>query len=385
MGATEAAAITVPQVTEPPTRLFLMVNTLETGGSERQFAVLAGHLTPSRFDVHLACVHRRGEMADHLGEIPEFPLGGSLYGLQSLRARLNLTRHLRDHQIQVAHGFDFYVNLTMIPAARLARVPVVIGSHRQLGDLMTPAQFRAQAAAFRWCDAVVCNSRAGADRLAADGLAREKLFVIGNALPAEAFEGSEPALPPSKSLRVTMVARMNADYKNHAGFLRIAAEVHKRVPDAQFVLAGDGPMRAGIEQQAASLGLGDCVEFLGDRRDISAVLASTDVAVLTSVSEGLSNVIIEAMAAKLPVVAYDVGGNAELVDKTGQRGALITAGNESEFAEGVVRLLSDPDLRAAQGKAARQFAEQNFSLARVLGQYEDLYVSLLDQKRQRKR
>ncbi|MGA2002242.1 MAG: glycosyltransferase [Terriglobales bacterium] len=385
MGATDAANITIPQITEPPTNLFLMVNTLETGGSERQFAVLAEHLAPSRFDVHLGCVHRRGEMADHLGEIPEFPLGGSLYGFQSLRARLDLSRHLRKHQIQVAHGFDFYVNLTMIPAARLARVPIVIGSHRQLGDLMTPAQFRAQATAFRWCDAVVCNSKAGGDRLAADGIAREKLFVIGNALPAAAFETAAPALPPSRSPRVTMVARMNADYKNHAGFLRIAAEVNKRMPDAEFVLAGDGPMRAEIEQQASALGLSSRVVFLGDRRDIPAILASTDVAVLTSVSEGLSNVIIEAFAANLPVVAYDVGGNSELVDNAGQRGALIPAGNESEFAKAVIRLLSDPNLRAHQGSVARQFAEQNFSLARVLGQYEDLYVSLLDEKRQRRR
>ena len=77
--------------------------------------------------------------------------------------------------MQVAHAFDFYANLTMIPAANLARVPVIIGSHRQLGDLMTPAQFRAQAAAFRWCDVVVCNSQAAADRLLAAGLPAAKI------------------------------------------------------------------------------------------------------------------------------------------------------------------------------------------------------------------
>lgn len=368
--------------TESPISLFLMVNTLETGGSERQFAVLAEHVSPSRFDVHLGCVHRRGEMADHLGEIPEFPLGGSLYGWQSVRARLKLSRHLRQHEIQVAHAFDFYVNLTMIPAARWAHVPVVIGSHRQLGDLMTPAQFRAQAAAFRWCDAVVCNSQAGANRLAAAGLAREKLIVIGNALPAVTFEAALPALPRSGAPRVTMVARMNAHYKNHAGFLRIAAEIQRRMPEAEFLLVGDGPLRPEIERQAASLGLGERAIFLGDRRDIPAILASADVAVLTSDSEGLSNVIIEAMAASLPVVAYDVGGNAELVNE--QRGALLAAGNEIEFATAVLRLLSDASLRAQQGKNARQFVEQNFSLDRVRRQYEDLYARLLDQKGRRK-
>ena len=131
-----------------------------------------------------------------------------------------------------------------------------------------------------------------------------------------------------------MVARMNAAYKNHAGFLRIAAEVHRRMPETEFVLVGDGPLRPEIERQAVALGLGERAIFLGDRRDVSSVLASLDVAVLTSDSESLSNVILEAMAARLPVVAYDVGGNSELVNE--QRGALVAAGNESEFARAIL-------------------------------------------------
>src|SRR5208283_2132339 len=305
-----------------PISLFLMINTFETGGSERQFTVLAQNLIPPRFRTHLGCVSRRGPLAHHFPDAAQFPLGGSLFGWRSLRTRLNLSRHLRQHHVQVAHAFDFYVNLTLIPAARLARVPVVIGSHRQLGDLMTPAQFRVQAAAFRWCDAVVCNSQAGADCLAAAGLEREKLVVIGNALPAAAFEAVPPALPVNPArLRVGMVARMNHHYKNHAGLVRIAAKICERRPDTEFLLAGDGPLRAEIEQRAAALGIGERIIFLGDRRDIPAVHAAMDVAVLTSDSEGLSNVILEAMAASVPVVAYDVGGNAELVND--QRGALI--------------------------------------------------------------
>lgn len=316
-------------------------------------------------------------------------MGNSLFGWKSLRTRLNLSRHLGKNHVEVAHAFDFYANLTLIPAARFARVPVIIGSHRQIGDLMTPAQFRAQAIAFRWCDAVVCNSQAAAARLAAAGLPREKLVVIGNAMPSSAFETALPALPRraggfhSGNLRVGMVARMNAGYKNHAGFLRIAAEAHKRMPEAEFLLVGDGPLRPEIERQAASLGLGDRAVLLGDRRDISAVLASLDVAVLTSDSESLSNVILEAMAARLPVVAYDVGGNGELVSD--ERGALVAAGNESEFATAIVRLLSDASLRGQQGNNARRFVEENFSLDRVLRQYEDLYLTLLKQKGRRKR
>ena len=201
MHATEPASLTttppadLSRLPDLPIRLFLMINTFETGGSERQFTILAQNLTPPQFETHLGCVSRRGPLANNFPDAAQFPLGGSLYGWQSLRTRLNLSRHLRNHQVQVAHAFDFYGNLTLIPAAKLARVPVVIGSHRQLGDLMTPAQFRAQAAAFRWCDAIVCNSQAAADRLLAAGLSPKKITIIGNALPAAAFNAAPAALP----------------------------------------------------------------------------------------------------------------------------------------------------------------------------------------------
>jgi glycosyltransferase involved in cell wall biosynthesis len=384
VGATNAASITTNEIAELPISLFLMINTFETGGSERQFAVLAQNASASRFQVHLGCVNPRGPLAGQVENVARFPLGNSLVGWKSLRTRFKLSQHLRRNRVEVAHAFDFYTNLTLIPAARWARVPVVIGSHRQLGDLMAPAQFRAQAIAFRWCDAVVCNSQAAADRLASAGLPSEKLAVIGNALPASAFEAALSALPRhSDALRVGMVARMNAHYKNHAGFLRIAAAIHERMPDVEFLLVGDGSLRTELEEQAAALGLGERAVFMGDRRDIPAVLASMDVAVLTSDSESLSNAILEAMAARLPVVAYKVGGNAELVND--QRGALIAPGDEKEFAAAVLHLLSDAGVRRQQGLNARQFVEEHFSLDRVLGRYEELYTRLLQQKGWRRR
>jgi L-malate glycosyltransferase len=383
VGATNAASINTSRPVNPPISLFLMINTFETGGSERQFTLLAQNIGAPAFQLHLGCVSHRGPLAEHFGDVPEFPLGGSLFGWKSLRTRFNLSRHLRHHRVQVAHAFDFYANLTLIPAARFARVPVVIGSHRQLGDLMTPAQFRAQHAAFRWCDAIVCNSQAAADRLIATGLAPDKIAVIGNALPAEAFAAASAALPKRPGVvRVGMVARMNHRYKNHSGFLRIAAQVHERMPQAEFVLVGDGPLRRELENEASRLGLGASAIFLGDRQDMPAVLASLDVAVLTSDSESLSNVILEAMAAGLPVVAFSVGGNSEAVN--GQRGALVGAGNENAFANAIHRLLSDAHLREHQGNNARRFVEENFSLDRVRPRYEALYLTLLKKKGRQK-
>jgi len=359
-----------------------MVNTFETGGSERQFTILAQNLKPPQFETHLGCISRIGPLAQHFPGAREFPLGGSLYKWQSLSTRLNLSRHLRHHHVEVAHAFDFYANLTLIPAARLARVPLVIGSHRQLGDLQTAAQFRAQAIAFRWCDVVVCNSQAAADRLLAKGLSSDRIAVIGNALPAEAFIRTTPALARRPGVvRIGMVARMNHGYKNQSGFLRIAARLLERMPNVEFVLVGDGPLRAALESEARSLGLGESAIFLGDRQDIPAILASLDVAVNTSESESLSNVILEAMAAGLPAVAYNVGGNSELLNE--ERGALIPPGNETSFARTVQALLCDPALREQLGRNAKNFVLEHFSLEKVRQQYVELYLNLLSKKRRR--
>ncbi len=360
-----------------------MSNSLETGGSERQFSVLAKSLDRKSFRVDLGCILPKGPFLAGLGEIPAFPVGGSMYGLQSIRARLQLAQHLTRNNITIAHAFDFYTNLALIPAARWARVPVVIGSQRQLGDLLTWKQERAQATVLRWCDAVVCNSRAAAARLMELGLKENRLRVIGNGLPDEAFAQTTPALMPEPGiLRVGMIARMNARSKNHHLFLRTAARLRSRFPSLQFVIVGDGPLRPEIEQQAEELGLRDHVLFLEDRQDAAALLASMDVSVMPSGSESLSNVILESMAAGVPVVAFRVGGNSELV--ADDRGVLVRADDEEALTEAVAGLLGDAAMRTSLGQNARAFARANFTLDHMRTRHEELYRELIEKKQQRR-
>ena len=388
MIAPDQAASSEPSAAQPDLKtslrsslpgVFLMINSFETGGSERQFVALARSLSADAFRLHLGCVMQKGSFMAGLGEVPAFGLGGSLYRWQSVKSRIRLARHLRTHHIQVAHSFDFYTNLTLIPAARLAGVPVVIGSQRQLGDLLTKAQSRVQTAMFRFSDAVVCNSRAAADLLAQRGLPESKTIVIGNGLPSSVFERPEPALPRLPGiLRVGMIARMNTPSKNHTLFLQAAAELCSRNSKVEFVFVGDGPLRPQLEREAEVTRCRERVLFLGDRRDIPAVLASLDISVLPSASESLSNVILESMAAGLPVIASRVGGNVELLSEN--RGVLVEHGDASVLANAIEGLLRDPGQRNEMGSRARQFTKANFTLENMRQRHEDLYLDLLARK-----
>jgi len=358
--------------------VFLMTDSFATGGSERQFVTLAGALDPQRFRVEVGCVQKTGGFLPGFEDAAEFELGGSLYGLQSWRTRLRLAGHLRRKRIQIAHAFDFYTNVVLAPVARAVGTPVVIGSQRQLGDLLSPAQAMAQLAAFQFCDRIVCNSVAAGRRLAEE-VGRRRIVVIGNGLPPSAFEKSEPALPRHIGLvRVGMLARMNTKSKNHALFLEAAARVASRFPGVEFVLVGDGPLRPELENEAKKLGLGQRAAFLGDRRDIPGVLASLDMTALPSESESLSNAILESMAAGVPVIAGEVGGNPELLGKG--RGVMVKPDSVEALAEAMSALLRDHGMRRQVGEDARKFAFDNFTIDTMRKRHEDLYRDLLEEK-----
>jgi L-malate glycosyltransferase len=359
--------------------VFLMTNSFERGGSERQFVELACALQPENFKVSLGCIQTKGPFRDAVGAVECFPLGGSLYRWQSIRTRYRLAGYLRRNQIAVAHAFDYYTNLTLIPAAKLARTAVVIGSQRQLGDLLTPMQERAQTMMFRWADCVVCNSQAAADRLLQNRFPADRIAVIGNGLPPRAFAAATPALPRYPGVfRVGMIARMNALSKNHALLLEVAARLRVRMKDFEIVLVGDGPLRPELERKAKELGVQDVVQFLGDRQDVQAILASLDVTVLPSASESLSNAILESLAAGVPVIANRLGGNGELLSD--DRGVLVPPNDVDAMTAALQRLAADDSLRHALGRNARAFALDNFTIERMRSRHEDLYRRLLEKR-----
>jgi glycosyltransferase involved in cell wall biosynthesis len=159
--------------------------------------------------------------------------------------------------------------------------------------------------------------------------------------------------------------------KNHELFLRAAARVREVIPEARFLLIGDGPRRAMLETLAGELGLADSVLFLGTRSDIPDLLALLDVHVLTSHMEANPVSILEAMACGKPIVAPRVGSIPETVLE-GQHGLLADAGDEPGLAAAVIELLHNPLKAADMGRAARQRVVENYSLQRMVEGYQDL-------------
>jgi glycosyltransferase involved in cell wall biosynthesis len=363
-----------------PPRVFLMTDQLRVGGTERQFVAHTNSINRDFFQVQLGCLQKCGPFLESLGEITEFNPGGSFLGKRAFQSYRKLGRHLREHRVSVAHSFDFYSNVMLIPVARIVGVPVVIGSFRSMGDRFRPAQFAVLAILLQLCDAVVCNSYAAAKRLVECGVSGDKAVVIGNGLSKEAFAEAQPALAPSAGLmRVGMIGRMNEAVKNHTLFLRAAANLAQTFPNLEFILAGDGDLRPSLEKLARELKIEKRVRFLGERHDIPAVLASLDISVVPSLSESLSNVIMESMAAGKPVVASNVGGNAELVHE-GETGRLVSPHDPKELAGAIARLLENSALRKTWGQNARAIALANFGLESVRDRYENLYLELLRAK-----
>jgi glycosyltransferase involved in cell wall biosynthesis len=283
----------------------------------------------------------------------------------------------------VAHAFDFYTNILLAPVARMAGIPVVLGSHRQVGDLLSPAKFRAQLVAFRFCDRVLCNSQAAVDRLLEAGVPKGKLTIVPNMIPLAFFEPARPLLPTREGkIRIGMVARMNDASKRHEFLLDVMTEFQRRVPNAELILAGDGPLRATLEEKARSLGISEQVMFVGDQSGIPAVLASLDVSVLTSTSESRSNAILESMAAGLPVVATDCPGNREIVGH-GQSGFLVPADDRAAWVQALERLVTNRELRMQFGTRGRTTVERSCSVSAVRDHYEQLYSDLLREKAKR--
>ena len=234
-----------------------LIDSFHQGGSERQALQLTRLLRDSdRFRVQLACLNPdgvlRSEIENQLGEIPAFPLT-AFYNPQAFSQMRRFARYLKSNKVQVLHTHDFYTNIFGMFAGALARVPVRVASMRETGGMRTSGQKRLQRVAYSLAHQVVANSEAVRQELVRQGVSAEKITVIYNGLDvgrvtapasssrAESFAriGLPPAMDGQHSY-VTIVANMRHEVKDLPMFLHAARRVRDAVPNAAFLLAGEG-------------------------------------------------------------------------------------------------------------------------------------------------
>jgi len=376
-----------------PNVLFI-IDSFEQGGSERQALQLLRQLhTSGQCRVYLACLQNRGSLrvdADQLGlgDIHEYALT-SFYDLNFARQIRRVVRFIREGKIDVVHTHCFYTNIFGMTGAFLARVPARVTSKGETDGFRTPMQKRAERVAFRLAHRVIANCHVVENQLIREGVRPAKIVQHYNGLDMERLK-VQPGLQREEALAafglpadrryVSIVANLHNPVKDHPTFLRAAARVRAKVPDAAFAIAGEGDLMESHRALVRQLGIEKDVFFLGRCDNVANLLFSSAVGVLSSKAEGFANAILEYMAAGLPVVATDVGGVREAIaeDETGH---VVLSGDIEKMAGRIVDLLNSPARARAMGERGRLVVAEKFSCDRHLQNTLELYDELLDQPR----
>ncbi|GEJ56287.1 glycosyltransferase [Anaeromyxobacter diazotrophicus] len=372
-----------------PVKVLLFQNRFMVGGQERQALLHLATLDRARWEPVVRCLKLEGP---HLADLAQLGIAPrSLEVRKTLRpgtlAKVaRLAAELRAERVALVHAQDFYTDLLGSLAARLAGVPVVV-TRVDLMHHLDAGRRVALRLASRLADRVLVNALAIRDLCLAEGVAPERIALVRNGLDLAEFDraarGPGPrAGPPAPE--VIQVANMHHPVKGQEDLLRAFREVAREVPAARLVLVGDGARRPLLEALARDLGLAGRVEFAGQRRDVPALLARAAVAVSASHAEGLSNAILEALAARRPLVATAVGGTPEVI-RDGESGLLVPPRAPAALAERVVRLLRDPALARRLGEAGRAVVEREHAVDVMRRSYDALYRGLLGEGRSPRR
>lgn len=359
-------------------RILLLGDTLRVGGMEGQFVEVATRLDRSRWNVDVACVQAVGPLRARLEAAGVHPWSCGPRSFKSpglVLAICRLARDLRARRIQLLHAFDIYSNILGVLAARLAGVRAVIASQRELPDLRPGLQRLARRVVLPLASHVIVNSEAIADGLRRARVARPRRIVVTpNGVDLARFR---PALRRERGPHVIVGTLANLrPEKAIQDLLWAAVLVRERYPEARFVAWGDGPCRTELERLVDALGLTGVVELRGPTGAPEVALRELDIFVLPSLSEGCPNVVLEAMATGLPVVATRVGGSAAVVEDE-ETGLVVPPGDPAQLAKAIVRLIEDPAHAVHLARQGRERVGRDFSIERMVDRIQALYERAL--------
>jgi glycosyltransferase involved in cell wall biosynthesis len=359
--------------------VLLAARELGLGGSERQLAETALALDRARFEPHVACFTGGGFRAREMESagVPVLELGvRSLVSGSALAGAARLGEYAARHGIRLVHAFDVPADLFVAPAARWHGVRTVLTSQRAHRDLTPGLTRHLLRLTDRLADGIVVNSKAVARQLETEeAVPRSMIRLAYNGVDTARFrrEGPRAETPWDGTGPVVGVVCALRPEKGLPGLLDAFGQV-RRATGARLLIVGDGPVRTELEVCAKALGLGGECHFAGSQANVAEWLRVIDVFVLPSLSEALSNSLLEAMACGCCAIASDTGGNPELIED-GVSGLLFAAGNAQALTARLGAVLQDAGLRrrlatGAESRAVGEFS-RDAAVARMAAIYEE--------------
>jgi glycosyltransferase involved in cell wall biosynthesis len=366
-----------------PARIVQVAGSADWGGGERYLELLARHLDRGRFTLEVV-VPGPGALCGRLAALGVPVHVVTLEALVSVAAVTRLAGAFRRLGADLVQAHGARSNVYARLAARLAGTRAVVSTvHNALTDYpVSPARRAVYRALDRVTLPLASRVLCVAGALAAPY--RGRAVVVRNGIDVEDFDlvtvaasarARRRVLAPGGGPLLGFVGRLTPQ-KDPLAFVQALARVRRVRADVGGVIVGDGPLREDVERAVRARGLDSCCRVLGARDDVAALLAALDVFVLTSVSEGLPFVILEAMALERPVVATAVNGVVEVVEPD-VSGRLVARGDGDALARAVLDTLADADRARAMGRAGRRRIEADFTASRMVRETEALYLDVL--------
>jgi glycosyltransferase involved in cell wall biosynthesis len=342
---------------------------LNMGGMEKVLAEFARHADRNRFDLEFICLTSKGEVARQIEELgwPVTALGISP-GVKPA-AFVQLVRLFRQAGANVVHTHNTKPLLYAVPAAHLAGVQQIIHTRHGQNYGITRRQHYLLDFMAVWADRVVSVSNNGTKLTLASMAPGERIVTIENGIDVSLF----PVTIPKPGGPIVFVGRLSPE-KDLATLLRSIAIAIEQEPAIRLHLAGAGACQTELKALSENLGISRHVEFLGQKNDVAEILAGASMFALSSITEGISLALLEAMSRGLPVVATAVGGNTEVV-VDGETGLLVPHRAPAELAAAILTLYRQPDLARQMGALGRKRVEARFDSRVMVARYESLYLS----------
>ncbi len=362
----EAAIATPSRGEQARMRICHVSLTLCTGALERLLADWARFHNSEKFQLSYIAMQQTGRFADEIREH-----GCPVTELRSKKRFgqiMEMAKIFRADKIDVVHTHNTYPHIYATLAARLAGVKAVVNTrHGQRLGHGKRSQIQ-----YRWASRFVNRMVAVSEDAARlcvddDGVAESRVSTIWNGIDLSKFGYRGPSTAPT----AISVARLSPE-KDFPTMLKATAEVVKKIPDFRLQIVGDGSERESMEALVQQLGISTAVEFLGERTDVHELLGKAGFYVSSSLSEGISLTLLEAMAVGLPIVATDVGGNSEIV-VDGETGHVVPANDPSALATAIIGMCHKSEQWSPMGVAGRKRVETCFDIRRMIADYEHVY------------